>query len=209
MVKTDIDVDGFSFNESTKTMTSYLSGVENNEENQVIIPTQISGIHVLHIGNLAFESCNLTSITFVEGSKVETIGSMAFANNLASTGAFTLPDSMTSIDSHSFLNTCLEQVYFGATRDELGLSDDSGVGLGRFEERYARLTGTASGFASGTVLETALVFSDCTDYSDKTMLVLGDGILKVFYPEHSGFDGETDLVIPEVVTSIGTPICHN
>lgn len=48
--------DNFIFNESTQTITGYNSGVVGAKD--VIIPNQISGADVLHIGLILLQVCN-------------------------------------------------------------------------------------------------------------------------------------------------------
>ncbi len=209
-LSTDIDVDGFSFNETTQTITSYLYG-GGDVEVDVVIPATIRGMTVLAIGDKAFEGRHLTSITFEEGSQIQSIGEMAFANNLEVTTSITLPETVTSIGANAFQNTKAEVIYIpGATRAELGLSDSNGAGLGVCEERYTSFSTSSSGTLSTSSIyttlgvETALVFSDCTYDQEQALLILGDGTLKGFYPEHSTFGGSTEVVLPDGVTTIGS-----
>ncbi|MEA4822040.1 MAG: leucine-rich repeat protein [Erysipelotrichales bacterium] len=87
----------FVFNPDTQTIIGYSSSL--GAPKDIVIPEQIGGIDVLHIGDNAFSGQQLTSI--VLNSKIQTIGKNAFRNNKALTEIL-LPNTITSIGAGAF-----------------------------------------------------------------------------------------------------------
>ena len=69
------------------------------DETDLIIPSQIAGYPVKSIGNKAFSSCNLISVTIPDS--VTDIGIYAFFD-CGSLTSITIPDSVTSIEAATF-----------------------------------------------------------------------------------------------------------
>lgn len=95
----------FVFDESTETITDYMcySGNSNGLEviTDVRIPAIIAGVRVKAIGNNAFQSNNLTSVTLP--NTITTIGNNAFShNNLTN---ITIPSNVTEIGADAFLKS--------------------------------------------------------------------------------------------------------
>ena len=83
----------YVFDSSTGTITDY-----NSSGGEVVIPAEIGGVAVEHIGADAFRSNNLTSVTIPDS--VTSIGDYAFcSNNLT---LVTIPDSVTTIGYFAF-----------------------------------------------------------------------------------------------------------
>ena len=92
----------FTFDIPTKTITDYnVAGGLN-----VVIPSRIGGVAVTSIGDSAFYTNNLHTVTIPDS--VTYIGSFAFANNNLDT--VTIPDSLTSISWAAFDNNNLDTV---------------------------------------------------------------------------------------------------
>lgn len=87
----------FVFNPDTQTIIGYSSSL--GAPKDIVIPEQIGGVDVLHIGDNAFSGQQLTSI--VLNSKIQTIGRNAFRNNKALTEIL-LPNTVTTIGSGAF-----------------------------------------------------------------------------------------------------------
>ncbi len=96
----------FTFNESTQTIVGYSASVLAPKD--IVIPNQINGVDVLHIGNNAFEGQQLKSVTF--NDRLLTIGSGAFRNNLSLNESIIIPDSVTFIGSGAFLYTNILEI---------------------------------------------------------------------------------------------------
>jgi hypothetical protein len=81
-----------------------------------IIESVRIGVNVTSIGDAAFQRCyNLATVTFAEGSLLETIGHSAFLD-CTSLSSITIPASVTYIDHHTFDGcTSLETVIVLAT----------------------------------------------------------------------------------------------
>ncbi|WP_020618326.1 leucine-rich repeat protein [Paenibacillus daejeonensis] len=83
----------YTVHNSMATITGYTGSSKD-----IIIPEEIDGYPVTGIGNEAFRSLGLTSVTIPEG--VITIGSSAFHSNQLT--SITIPDSVTSISDRVF-----------------------------------------------------------------------------------------------------------
>ena len=95
----------FQFDNATGTILNYYDN-ENNDAAQpacpkdVEIPSAIGGIAVIKIGDLAFQSKQLTSVVFVDTNSVAEIGSSAFSLNQLS--SLVVPNSVTVIRDGAF-----------------------------------------------------------------------------------------------------------
>ncbi len=95
----------FQFDNATGTILNYYDN-ENNDAAQpacpkdVEIPSAIGGIAVIKIGDLAFQSKQLTSVVFVDTNSVAEIGSSAFSFNQLS--SLVVPNSVTVIRDGAF-----------------------------------------------------------------------------------------------------------
>ncbi|MGI6579784.1 MAG: leucine-rich repeat protein [Saccharofermentanales bacterium] len=85
----------FEFDPATGTITGYIG-----ESKDVSIPPSINNVEVKHIGDFAFSSKQLTSVTIPDG--VTTIGNKAFRWNKLTN--VTIPDSVTDIGESAFFS---------------------------------------------------------------------------------------------------------
>lgn len=204
---TEVQEGYFTFDTATQTITSYVAGGGGSDVTDVVIPAEIAGQTVLHIATTAFEGRHLTSVSFAEGSQLQTIGTSAFANNRALIGSLTLPETLTSVGTSAFSSTSLEAIYFPQTRSELTSSTANGAGFGVYEEKYTAGYSTSLANVSGFTtlgVETVLVFSDRNYDPESALLWDNEGNLMGFYPEHSSFDGRSTITIPEGITNISS-----
>ena len=70
----------FKYNDSGDTIIGYAS-VDNNAPRDIFIPADNNGTPIIGIADGAFDSKEITSVTFANDSKIQTIGSKAFAGN--------------------------------------------------------------------------------------------------------------------------------
>ncbi len=101
----------FAFNAATNTITDYYDHEGNNPANPacpraVDIPSTIGGVAVTAIGNNAFQSNQLTSVTIP--SSVTTIGNYAFRYNQLT--SVDIPASVTTIGNYAFQSNQLTSV---------------------------------------------------------------------------------------------------
>ncbi|PID84592.1 hypothetical protein CSB09_00005, partial [Candidatus Gracilibacteria bacterium] len=92
----------FTFDAATKTITDYLDTCAKN----VLIPKQIKGVDVEHIGDNAFKNKALTSVVFL--GTIKTIGTQSFDTNKLS--EIILPDSLTNVGKDAFKNNTTDPV---------------------------------------------------------------------------------------------------
>ncbi|MFQ8923068.1 MAG: leucine-rich repeat domain-containing protein, partial [Clostridium paraputrificum] len=96
----------FIFNEATNTIIGYSSSLTAPKD--IVIPDQINGVDVLHIGDEAFSGQQLTGV--VLNKKVQTIGNRAFYNNLGINSTLEIPDSVTRIGTDAFGKTGIKEI---------------------------------------------------------------------------------------------------
>ncbi|MFP4662655.1 MAG: leucine-rich repeat protein [Halanaerobiales bacterium] len=97
-----INPDNFDFDISTRTITGY-----NTEGGlDVVIPVEINGVPVEHIGELVFDSLEISSVEFPDGLK--SIGNKAFYNNKLS--SVVIPDSVELIGISAFEDNLIDNL---------------------------------------------------------------------------------------------------
>ena len=103
---------------------SGIGAFQYNKLSNVIIPKSVE-----YIEDRAFESNNLTTVSFETGSKLKYIGSGAFAyNNLTNTGLGKLPSSLTKLSTDAFRNNpSLTQITLTSPTDIDGWTNGSTV----------------------------------------------------------------------------------
>lgn len=89
-----------------------VSGIENSEATEIIIPIHIDGIVVKEIGSYAFANSNITSIKF--SSTITKIGEYAFSG-CVSLDEITIPANITTIGAYAFADSGLKNAYFENT----------------------------------------------------------------------------------------------
>lgn len=95
----------FEFDEETGTITGYKDG---NPPVDLVIPAEINGVKVKHIGKEAFKGKGLNSVTLPEG--LESLGYMAFQkNNLTE---IELPSTLTTLGQRSLAYNKLTTIEF-------------------------------------------------------------------------------------------------
>lgn len=183
----------FTFNSATNTIVTYSSSTD--APKSVVIPVQIGGYDVLHIDEYAFAGFQLTSLSFEEGSKLQTIGTYAFYNNVALTGVVDLPDTLESIGNSAFLWTNIYALCIGDdtpyTANRLGIIQD-----------YDNESITSANLAQSRN-ETALVIGERA-YDEENALLIDTSTSTIIqhYPEHIG--SPTTVTVPEGILHVGT-----
>jgi uncharacterized repeat protein (TIGR02543 family) len=105
-------LDGLVFDSDTGTITDY-----NGSAKDIIIPSVINDVIVTTIGDAAFYSKDLTSVTIPES--ITTIGNNAFEYNELTN--LTIPESITNIGSLAFSNNQLTSVTIPESITTIGL----------------------------------------------------------------------------------------
>ncbi|MGL5548530.1 MAG: leucine-rich repeat domain-containing protein, partial [Culicoidibacterales bacterium] len=97
----------FIFNAETQTIVGYSADVA--APKNIVIPEQINGIDVLHIGDNAFAGQQLTGLTL--NRNLQTIGVNAFQNNIGIQGSLVIPDTVQTIGTNAFEGTTLSEIH--------------------------------------------------------------------------------------------------
>ena len=93
---------------------------EPSSPTNIVIPAQaIPDVDIVSISDRAFMSKGLTSITFAEGCKIQSIGAQAFFNNPIS-GTIELPDTVSDIGDNAFAKTNISSIIIPNTAVTLG-----------------------------------------------------------------------------------------
>ncbi|MCB9819929.1 leucine-rich repeat protein [Candidatus Nomurabacteria bacterium] len=177
----------FAFDAASNTITDYYD-TEGNVTGapactkDVDIPSSIGGVEVTSIGNSAFESNQLTSVTIPDS--VTSIGNGAFSYNQLT--SVTIPDSVTSIGDSAFSSNQLTSV---TIPDSV-----TSIGIGAFS--YNQLT-------SVTIPNTVTsIGNSAFAYNQLTSVTIPDSVTSIgigaFYSNQL-----TSVTIPDSVTSIG------
>lgn len=102
--RVDADIDEWTFNQSTQTLTAYNGNLTvkrgNQEIGEVIIPNYYNGKRVLAIANRVFLSKNISKLNISYG--IETIGTAVFQNCKKLSGEVVVPNSVITMGSHVF-----------------------------------------------------------------------------------------------------------
>lgn len=220
---TDFDtsdtISEFAFNPETNTIVAYSTNYAATKD--IVIPAQINGYDVLHIGEYAFSARQLKSLTFEEGCKIETIGDYAFYNNFTLEGDVIFPETLTSIGIDAFRDTKIKAMYFDTTRDNITFGKNGDTSYRTVEGGYyynggviedKNKYGTASstyGQVYGVItsydnieIETALVFSNMTYIEESALLIDNDtNTLLQYFSSH--LEDQSHVVVPDGIVSLG------
>ena len=161
----------------------------------VIIPMTIKGYPVTAIGKNAFSSCEkLTSLTFVNNSKVASIGAYAFSD-CTGLKSITIPKSVTSVSEYAFSScTSLENVTFEEYSKCTFLGNYAFYNCTNLA--YITLPDTLSTIGTGAFENcTKLMRNGLIDGTDIVWKIDGDGVLTI--------SGVGD--IPDYSTSVRSP----
>ncbi|MCM3174086.1 leucine-rich repeat protein [Paenibacillus sp. MER 99-2] len=191
-------VSPISFNKANADMPSEFTYTESNSmatitgytgsSSDIIIPDEIDGYPVTAIGNEAFRSKRLTSVTIPEG--VLSIGSSAFhSNNLTSV---TIPNSITSISDRVFASNNIVDLVIPDSVTSIGDYAFSSNNLSNVTlSNHVALIGTGAFF-----------------YNNLTSIILPSGLTSLS-PSVFMSNKLTNVVIPDGVTSIGNGAFHS
>ncbi len=171
----------FIFVPTSKTIIGYTSSVDAPKD--VVIPRQINGVDVEHIGERAFAGQQITSITLHDG--ILTIADEAFRHN--SLTDVQIPDSVTSIGSSAFEgNGKLSSLQIGSGVTKIGNRAFYSANITNLQIPDNVTTLGAYAFFENPI----------------TSLTIGSGITRI---EESTFYKAkiSDVVIPDSITYIG------
>lgn len=222
----------FEFDSETGTIIDYHTegGLD------VVIPVEIGGVEVTHIGNEAFlpdinskgdfENC-LTSVVIPD--TVESIGDYAFAANLLT--EVNISSRLTSMGEDVFVD-CMELTSFNVDSDNSSYSSHEGVLYNKEQTTLLRCPYRKAG--SYTIPDTVTsiadsAFRDCTEITEVnipdrvtsiggaafyrcvglTEVNIPDGVSSIGSETFSDCIGLTSVAIPESVTSIGYEAFYN
>ena len=161
----------------------------------IAIPSSVTFV----VGS-AFEGCtSLTSVTFGEGSQLESIGYATFYNCTSLT-SIVIPSSVTSVGSSAFSNcTSLRSVTFGEG------SQLESIGSDAFSNCRSL---TSIAIPSSVTSVGSSAFDDC---SILTSVTFGEGsqLESIGSYAFSGCTSLEDIVIPSSVTSVGNQAFRN
>ncbi|MBF4691958.1 leucine-rich repeat protein [Fusibacter ferrireducens] len=172
-VSATFEASDFDFDASTGTITGYVGSMET-----VVIPSSISGVPVIAIGDDAFlDQSNITSVTIP--SSVKTIGDSSF-NGCNFLTEITIPEGVTSMGSNVFTNCYnLQSIVLPESLTTIG------VGTFYSDSRLKSIAWPAS----LTTIPSS-TFSYCSTLKDIT---IPEGVTKIeqsaFY--HTGFESIT------------------
>ena len=198
-------------------------GVENRQADSILIPSTYNGKPVVSIGeraflyckkltNLiisdgvtsigpyAFSECGLTSVT-IGGSVIE-IGEEAFYGCVGLTSV-TIPDSVTEIGESAF-EACyrLVEVYNKSSLNITAGSEDYG-----YIAHYAKNVYTSAGESKlHTTSDGVIIYDDTTFVSyvgNETDIIIPDSVTSIGSGAFWGCSGLTSVTIPDSVTEIG------
>ncbi|MCB9819732.1 leucine-rich repeat protein [Candidatus Nomurabacteria bacterium] len=177
----------FAFNAATNTITDYYD-TEGNAAGapactrDVDIPSSIGGVEVTSIGNYAFSSNQLTSVTIPDS--VTSIGDGAFGSNQLT--SVTIPDSVTSIGNYAFYYNQLTSVTI----------PDSVTSIGNYAFYFNQLT-------SVTIPDSVTSIGDAAFYVNQlTSVTIPDSVTSIGDYAFV-FNQLTSVTIPDSVTTIG------
>ena len=160
----------------------------------LVIPAQINGKVVTGIGDNVFTGRKIETVTFEEGSQVNSIGNYTFKNTPLT--SITFPDTLTSIGNNAFENTWLTNVTIPSNITTMG--------------SYA--------FANSPKLETVSIedgnlksinsytFYSCTAL---TSVKIGEGVNYIGESAFAECSSLSKVEIPNSLTSIGTNTFKN
>jgi len=168
----------FTFDSSTNTITDYNPDCGGN----VVIPSTIGEDAVEHIGNNAFQSNSLTSVTIPDS--VKTIGVQAFYDNQLT--SVIIPDSVTTIDANAFHSNQLTSVTI----------PDNVTSIGNHAFYGNQLT-------SVIIPDSVTTIGINAFYSNLlTSVTIGNSVTTI--DDHTFYDNLlTSVTIPDSVTNIG------
>ena len=199
----------FAFNSGTGTITDYYYNEGNNAANpacprDVEIPSTIGGVNVTSIGDNAFRSNQLSSVTIP--NSVTSIGDYAFYSNQLT--SITIPSSVTSIGISAFIRNQLSSVTIP--------NSVTSIGNGAFAQNQlssvtipSSVTSISNGafstnqLTSVTIPSSVASIGDYAFYSNQlTSVTIQSGVTSIG-SEAFSYNQLTSVTIPSSVTSIG------
>ena len=175
--------------------------------------------NVREIGNSAFAKCNdLLTVTFEEGSKLESIGEYAF-QSCKGLDEVVLPDSLTVIPGYIF-SWCssLKQVYVGENTVSIGayaFSNCVELETINFPESLSTIGDYAFSdcvmldeIAFGDSLESIAEYAFC-NCSGLSKVDLGEGLKTIGVGAFGACTEISEIAIPDSVTDIGLQAFYN
>ncbi len=177
----------YCFTTSDNTITNY-ECYENNTKGyptivNVVIPEKINEQTITAIGDTAFMSSNLESVTMPD--TITTIGSYAFYGN--SLTSVTIPNSVTTIGEYAFENNSLVSITLGSSLTTI--------------ETYAF---SSNNLASITIPNSVTTIGNYAFFDNKlTSVTLGNSVTAIGEYAFSN-NNLTSITIPNSVTTIGS-----
>ena len=190
----------FTFDIPTRTITDYdVAG-----GSDVVIPSEIDGVAVLHIGDGAFREKALTSVIIPDS--VTNISEYAFYDNQLT--SVSIPDSVLTIGDDAFEHNQLTLVSIGNSVTSIG-ANAFGINLLTLVSIGTSVTSIGDGAFSGNDLTTVSIPDSVTSIGDGafqsnqlTSVTIGNGVTSIAAYVFQG-NQITSVTIGSSVTSIG------
>ena len=204
--KVEANLDEWTFNEETRTLTAYNGDLTkkrgNQEIGELIVPNYYNGVRVTKIGiNLFYYNDNKTDITkLVISDGIDYIGGNAFASCSNITGDLIIPDSVTYIGNTAF-SSCIS--FDGILKLSTNLQY-----IGQFAFGYlSKVTGDL-------IIPDSVTYIGSRTFQGMEKL---DGVLKLSKNLETlgseAFYGDKkltgDITVPEAVSTIGFRAFYN
>ena len=197
----DFMVDGLYYRKTSSNTVevTYKDENYNSYSGGIIIPRTITvggtTYSVTAVGNSAFRNCsNLSDVTL--NSNIKTIGTFAFRSCTKMTNVFSIPSTLTTIDSYAF-NLCSSLKSFTIPNNVTTI-------------------GTAA-FSGCTALETIVIPDKVTSMGNNAFqgckalknITIGKGLTELSYQMFDGCTALTKVVVPDNITKIKTFAFYN
>lgn len=176
----------FLFDADTNTITGY--SPDNAAPKDVVIPEQINGIEVHHIGASAFNGKKLTSIKF-NTTKLKSIGSHAFYNNYTLGGDIVIPEGVLKIGQSAFSG--------GNLVTSITIPGSATIGISAFADNKNAVSITLS---EGITDIPDYAFSNCRKLAS---IKIPDSVTSIGKNAFGNCTTLTNITIPDGVSSIG------